>query len=62
MVSVEEKVKKGEKINDPKVGRYVMMMGPLIDALRSITGQDFKSYKKWKEWWDGAKDKFKVKE
>jgi len=61
-VTVEEKIKKGEKINDPKVGRYTMLMAVVVDALRSITGQDFKSYAKWKEWWDKSKATFKVKD
>ena len=61
-MTVEEKVKKGEKINDPKVGRYTVLMGPIINALRSITDKDFKAHAKWKEWWDKNKDTFKVKD
>jgi hypothetical protein len=60
--SVQDKLKAGEKINDPKVGRYVIMMPTLALSLKSITGQDFKSHKLWKAWWEKNKATFKVQD
>ncbi len=62
MVAVEQKIKNGEKINDPRVDRFFALVGAVNEALRTITGQDLKWHRQWKAWWDKNEADFKVKE
>ena len=62
MLTVEQKIKDGQKINDPVVDRFFQLVGVVTEALRSITGQDLKWSGDWNKWWDKNKATFKVKE
>lgn len=43
-----------------EVSVYAQIVPPLLDALKSITGKAFSSYKDYQKWWDEEGDKFEV--
>lgn len=62
MLTVEAKIKAGEEITDPDVGRYFSVAGSLQQALLSVTKQPHKDHRTWSAWWKKAGDSFKVPE
>ena len=43
-----------------QISTYHQIVPPILNALKSITGKTFNSYKDYKKWWDEEGAKFKV--
>lgn len=43
-----------------EVATYAQIVPPILDALKSITGKAFTTYKDYEKWWKEEGDKFEV--
>ena len=62
MLTVEEKIKNGQTITDPDVGRYFALRDALQQSLKVITKEEKKNGKEWAAWWAKEGAGFKVPE
>lgn len=61
-MNIAEVLANGGQIADPRVGRYVLLMGILRPALKTLTQQDHPGYKPYEDWWSENRKTFKVPE
>lgn len=47
---------------NPQLAKFKALMGPTQEALKLLTGKEFKRYEEWEEWWGQNKDKFEIPE
>ena len=49
-----------QKIAAWEIAAYAQVVPPLLNALKSIAGKSFSSYREYKKWWDKEGAKFEV--